>query len=79
MYQPISCVFYDYIEHYATRGEVVELVYRNEAGEAHAVRTVLLDTEVSEKVEYVHLSTSPGRLRLDRIVRINAHELRDYC
>ena len=79
MYQPISCVFYDYIEHFATTGEEVTFVYRNEAGEEVAVRTVIRDTEVKEKVEYVHLSTPPTRLRMDRIVRINEHVLAAHC
>ena len=79
MYRPISCVFYDYIEHYATTGEEVEFVYRNEALEEVSIRTVITDTEVKDKVEFVHLSTPPTRLRMDRIVRIGEHELKGYC
>ena len=79
MYRPISCVFYDYIEHYATTGEEVEFVYRDEQLEEVTIRTVITDTEVKDKVEYVHLSTPPARLRMDRIVRIEGHELKGYC
>ena len=79
MYRPISCVFYDYIEHYATTREVVEFVYRDEQGVEVTVYTRILDTEMQDKVEYVHLSKAPKRLRMDRIVRIAGHELKDYC
>ena len=79
MYRPISCVFYDYIEHYATRREEVEFVYRDEHSVEQTIRTVILNTEVENKIEFVHLSTPPTRLRMDRIVRIAGRELRDYC
>ena len=79
MYQPISCVFYDYIEHYATTGEEVDFVYRDEKLEEHTIRTIITDTEVKDKVEFVHLSTPPTRLRMDRIVSIAGKELKGFC
>ena len=54
-------------------------MYRDEQLEEVTIRTVITDTEVKDKVEYVHLSTPPARLRMDRIVRIEGHELKGYC
>jgi len=75
-YQPISCVFYDYIEHYALKKEIVELSFKD-GNEKKILHTRLLDTKSKNKVEYVQIEGKEW-IRMDRIISINEHILADY-
>lgn len=76
-YQPISCVFYDYIEHFAMRKEIVELLVKDGNGE-RMLKTRILDTKAKDKVEYLLVEATAEWIRMDQIIRINEHKMSDY-
>ncbi|MEL7122086.1 MAG: hypothetical protein AAFO07_21745 [Bacteroidota bacterium] len=76
-YQPISCVFYDYIEHYAVLRKAVDIVYEEE-GKQKTVNSKILDTQNTGTAEYVILKSLNEPLRMDRIISIDGIQLKDY-
>jgi len=76
-YKPISCVFYDYIEHYALRKEQVEIAIRDGENE-RLLKTKILDTKSENKVEYILVENEKEWIRMDLILRINEHKLSDF-
>ena len=76
-YKPISCVFYDLIEHYAVLREVVALAVKIDK-ETRVFNTRILDTKVVKKVEYILIETPKLTIRMDNIISINGEQLSDY-
>lgn len=76
-YTPISCVFYDLIEHYATRKEIVSIEVQKESERA-TYNSRILDTQVENKVEYIVLESPAIRIRMDQIISLNEEKLWDY-
>jgi len=76
-YIPISCVYYDLIEHYAVRKEVVHIIIQSEKG-PEEFHSRILDTRVKEKVEYMLIETPAMSIRMDQIVSLNGEKLSDF-
>ena len=76
-YTPISCTFYDYIEHYAVKKTLVTIVYMNENGEQQSVQARIDDTLNNKKEEFICLSNGQ-KIRMDYLISINQHRLSDY-
>ncbi len=76
-YVPISCVYYDLIEHYAIRKEVVHIVIKDEA-KLFEYHSKILDTKVKDKVEYMVLEYPNISIRMDQIVSLNGEKLADF-
>ena len=74
-YKPIPCAAYETLERYVISGREVALLYVNGDGTCHE-RTVIVDLLTEGGVEYAVLASS-GRLRLDRIVRVDDVALAD--
>ncbi|MFK7900903.1 MAG: hypothetical protein AB8B61_09120 [Cyclobacteriaceae bacterium] len=69
-YTPISCDFHSIIEHYATLGSTVVLIYRTEEKEQHTVNCTIIDVFTSSREEFI--TTNQGQIiRLDQIIQLN--------
>ncbi len=78
-YEPISCTYYDYIEHFAVLKQVVHIRYYGDDGNPKELDTVILDTlNKKEEGEFIILNNLDHPLRMDRIISINEHILADY-
>ncbi|MEL6536934.1 MAG: hypothetical protein AAFQ98_16050 [Bacteroidota bacterium] len=78
-YIPINCSFYDELEAFATLQKVVDIVYRKDGGEDHAVVKDVIETFlIKEKVEYMKLRE--GKLiRLDWLISVEGKALPLAC
>lgn len=76
-YKPISCEYYDYIEHYAVKGEVIRIEFMDEYSQISTIKDIILDTLIKDKEEYLILK-SGLKIRMDHIVSINDHILSEY-
>ena len=76
-YIPISCVYYDLIEHYAVRKETVNIVIQEEE-KLVEYHSKILDTKVKDKVEYMIIATPNISIRMDLIVSLNGEKLSDF-
>jgi len=76
-YVPISCVYYDLIEHYAVRKEIVHIIIQ-EGAEQKEFHSKILDTKVKEKVEYMLIETPELSIRMDQIISLNGDKLADF-
>jgi len=77
-YQPISCVYYDLIEHYAIRKEIISIVMHSENENQESFKTRILDTKAKDGVEYILLENPKEWFRMDRIVSLNDDLLSDF-
>lgn len=75
-YKAISCVFYDFIEHYATLGKSVKIVIA-EQGKKEAFQSKILNTKTEGGIEYM-LVEGKRWIQLDHIISIEDHNLSDY-
>lgn len=76
-YQPISCVFYDLIEHYATRKELVHILISKD-GKTERYHSRILDTKIIRKVEFMVLDHPRIDIRLDQIISLNDDRLASF-
>ena len=77
-YKPISCSFVDIIEHYAVLKEEVRLKYVK-ADSVIERQAVIKTWHNDGQAEYLKIVGSDENIRLDRIVSINDHILKDHC
>jgi len=83
-YVPISCSFHDALEHHATRGDVVRVVYEG-AEETHDGSFWLLDVFAKDGADWVRMlsvgedETKAFEVRLDRLQAVNGQELPRFC
>lgn len=77
-YQPISCVYYDFIEHYAIRKEKVTIVWKDRDDREVQLNSRILDTKTEAKVEFMLLEATQEWIRMDRIISLNEHKLADF-
>jgi len=84
-YTPISCSFHDILEHHASRGDVVKVIW-----EASGVRREgkfwLLDVLARDGADWVKMlpvgeegSAKAFEVRLDRLVQVDGNELARFC
>ena len=70
-YIPISCSYYDRLEAWAVRREILTIIYANsEDGEAQTIEGVIVDLYSKEKAEYLRLNTGET-IRLDALQSVN--------
>lgn len=74
-YIPIDCNFYDRIESWAVQSKPVEIQFLNEEGQPKTVSTRILDTLVTEGEEFVLLENPSLKLRMDRLVSVDGHDV----
>jgi Rho-binding antiterminator len=77
-YKAISCTYYDYIEHYATLRQVVNIQYKDEADQLQSIQNIILDTKNDGKAEYIIVKDMEQPIRLDKLVSIEDKKLADY-
>lgn len=77
-YKPISCTYYDYIEHYAVLKAVVVIQYWNEQHEKSSIESVILDTKNDGTAEYMMVRDLDNPIRMDRIISIDGKLQSDY-
>lgn len=75
-YSPISCTFYDLLEAFATKKQLVTLVF-NEMKQEKMVQSVIVTFVIENKVEYLLLQ-SRQKIRLDSLIEVGGHKLSDY-
>jgi len=76
-YKPISCEYYDYIEHYAVKGEIITIEFMDDYSFISTIQDVILDTHIKDKEEFIILK-SGKRIRMDHVIRLNDYILSDY-
>ena len=73
-YKPIDCNSYDFIEHYATLGHPVRLVYTEENGTSIKTLTKIVDTHINPaKVEFLIISNGTF-IRMDYLIQLEYHQ-----
>ena len=83
-YTPISCSFHDILEHHATRGDVVRVVW-DASGVRREGSFWLLDVSAHDGADWAKLlpvgedTAKPFEVRLDRLIQIDGRELPRYC
>jgi Rho-binding antiterminator len=77
-YKAISCTYYDYIEHYATLKQMVNIQYKDEANQLQSIQSIILDTKNNGKAEYIIVKDMEQPIRLDNLVSIEDKKLADY-
>ncbi|MGK0388608.1 MAG: Rho-binding antiterminator [Maribacter sp.] len=77
-YKAISCTYYDYIEHYATLRQMVNIQYKDEANQLQSIQSIILDTKNNGKAEYIIVKDMEQPIRLDNLVSIEDKKLADY-
>ncbi len=77
-YQPISCTFHDYIEHYIVRAEVVNIKFSENVSEISLDSRILDSYTTNTKEEFIEIENYSKHIRLDRIISINEHNLKDF-
>ena len=77
-YKPISCSFVDIIEHYAVLKENVITRYK-EADQILEKNAVIKTWYNDGKAEYMSLIGFDHDIRIDKIISINEHDLKNYC
>ena len=70
-YIPIDCNFYDRLEAWAVRREIVTIIYTSsEGGETQSIQGVIVDLYSKEKAEFLRLNTGET-IRLDALQSVN--------
>lgn len=73
-YIPIDCLFVDRLQDWATRKEVVKIVYRNKTGEVISINTRIIDLYTKNKEEFIVLENNET-FRLDLLISVNEHKV----
>ncbi|AEL28698.1 hypothetical protein [Cyclobacterium marinum] len=73
-YIPIDCLFVDRLQDWATRKEVVKIVYKNIIDEVVTVNTRITDIYTKNKEEFIVLENKVT-FRLDRLISVNEHNV----
>ncbi len=77
-YVPISCSFYDFIEHFATLKKEVLIRFINAEGQAAQVKSRIVTTKNNKDGEFILLEKEAQLIRLDQLIAIEDKELKDY-
>jgi len=71
-YNPVNCTFVDWVEHYATRKQVIDIEYIDDNGHEQK-RTSIIKTWVNKgEAEYLIAGPDQLEIRLDRIKRLGS-------
>lgn len=77
-YRPINCGFHEWLLHFATKAEAVELELVSDTGEIISRKAIVKDVFTKDSAEYVLLDTEEV-FRLDFIRRLAGMEAPGYC
>ena len=72
-YQPINCVFHDYLEHFATLRKPITVRYLSNGLETSMSDAIIYDLTGGRNGEYAHFknSTLDITIRMDHIISID--------
>lgn len=68
-YKPVNCDIIDWVEHYATRREVVDVFYTDD-NEIKKVNSLIKTWTIDQGIEYLILESDNGPIRMDHITQI---------
>lgn len=84
-YTPISCSFHDILEHHASRGDVVKVVW-DASGVRREGKFWLLDVMARDGADWVKMlpvgeesAAKAFEVRLDRLITVDGNELARFC
>jgi len=77
-YIPINCNYYDLLEHYATLGEEVVVVFRSESGGEEQEFARIVDLYTRQGVEYMKLADGT-EIRLDQLISVAGKNVPGFC
>lgn len=75
-YKPISCSFYDILEAFATKREMVNIIFVGEEQQT-TIQGIISTFQTENKVEYLILQ-SDQKIRLDTLIEVDGNKLSDY-
>ncbi|MDO6439281.1 hypothetical protein Q4534_17795 [Cyclobacterium sp. 1_MG-2023] len=73
-YIPIDCLFVDRLQDWATRKELVKIVYRNKTNDDISINTRIKDIYTKNKEEFIVLENKVT-FRLDQLISVNEHKV----
>ena len=76
-YQPISCEYYDFIEHFAIKGEELEIQFYGPDNLIQVIKDRIVDTRIQNGEEFIVLAQNE-EIRLDHIISLNDKILAEY-
>lgn len=77
-YQPISCIFYDYLEEAATLGQAADISYVDLDGSVISIAGKIKDLQTKNSEEFLVLENGKS-IRLDSISEFNGKTPGDVC
>ncbi|MDG1914453.1 MAG: Rho-binding antiterminator [Crocinitomix sp.] len=79
-YQPINCVFHDYLEHFATLRRPIKIRFNLNGLEVSISKAIIYDLTGGRKGEYVHFKNDNTdlKVRMDHIISINNIEAKTF-
>ena len=77
-YKSISCDFYDRLEIWAMRGDIVNVVYRDEEGRSLRI-SGRIQTILADKGAEFLIMEQGLRIRLDYLISVNDTGSGEYC
>ncbi len=77
-YKSISCDFYDRLEIFAMRGDIVNIVYRNARGGSERISGRIQTIRAEQGAEFLILEEGT-RIRLDYLISVNDISAGAYC
>lgn len=77
-YTPISCDFYDWIEHYATKKQVVTIRFKDANNQEQTARCKILTTSTAPDGEYLYFNAGVPSIRLDHLIAIEDQLLANF-
>ena len=78
LYQPISCIFYDYLEADATLGKVSTIKYVDHNGVVETIMGIIKDLHAKHGEEFLQLDDGQV-IRLDAISEFNGMTASQVC
>ncbi|WP_339922090.1 hypothetical protein [uncultured Cyclobacterium sp.] len=69
-YTPINCSFFDRLQHWSTRKEIVEIIFIDKDANTNTLRTRILDLFTKNSEEFIVLE-SGHKFRLDQLISVN--------
>jgi len=81
-YKPINCAFHDYLEHFATLRQAVDILYIDENTSETIIikQAVIVDLTGGRNGEYLHAKTASGKviIRNDYLISVGAVKALDF-
>ena len=72
-YSPIYCGFHDYLEHYATRKQYIQIQYFDSINAFRNTHSIIKHIYSIKGEEFLEL-VSGEKIRLDKLISVNGHQ-----